>query len=326
MYTQSPVHTTPTQNLKPRPTTRIAPSPTGALHLGNARTFLINWALARQNQWTIVLRIEDLDTPRVKPGVIDQTIETLSWMGIDWDKSPIIQSTDLPNHHAAMESLASKKLVYPCTLTRSQIEAAASAPNEGDHETRFDPSLRPAHIPSAFNDTATNWRLIVQPKTIDFTDTFLGGQSFDPSTTSGDFVVWTQRSCPSYQLAVVVDDHHQAITHIVRGDDLADSTARQITLQHALGYTQTPTYTHLPLVRGNDGRRLAKRHGDTRIDHYRNSGTTQERLIGLIAYWCGLTPQRTKMSTSDFLHAFNLDTLPKDDIIFTPEDDQWLKS
>ncbi len=327
MYTQSPVHTTPPPNPTPNPTqiTRIAPSPTGALHLGNARTFLINWALARQNNWSIILRIEDLDTPRVKPGVIDQTIDTLTWLGIDWDTGPIIQSTDLPNHHAAMESLASNKLVYPCTLTRSQIEAAASAPNEGDHETRFDPSLRPTQIPSSFNDAGTNWRLVVQPNTIEFTDTFLGLQSFDPSTTTGDFVVWTQRSCPSYQLAVVVDDHHQSITHIVRGDDLIDSATRQITLQRALGYT-TPQYTHLPLVRGQDGRRLAKRHGDTRIDHYRSSGTTQEHIIGLMAFWCGLTPQRSKMSPADFLGAFDLDTLPKDDIIFTPEDDQWLTS
>jgi len=307
--------------------TRIAPSPTGALHLGNARTFLINWALARQNNWTIVLRIEDLDTPRVKPGVIEQTINTLQWLGIDWDTEPIIQSTDLPNHHAAMDTLARKKLVYPCQLTRPQIAAATTAPNEGDHETKFDPSLRPTQIPSSFNDAGTNWRLIVQPNTINFIDTFLGPQSFDPSTTTGDFIVWTQRSCPSYQLAVVVDDHHQAITHIVRGCDLADSAARQITLQHALNYqTPTPTYTHLPLVRGQDGRRLAKRHGDTRIDHYRSSGTTQEHIIGLLGFWCGLTQQRTKMSTTDFLEAFNLDTLPKDDIIFTPEDDQWLNS
>jgi len=325
VYTQSPVHTTPTQNPKPKQITRIAPSPTGALHLGNARTFLVNWALARQNNWSIILRIEDLDTPRVKPGVIDQTIDTLTWLGIDWDTGPIIQSTDLPNHHAAMESLASKKLVYPCTLTRSQIEAAANAPNEGDHETRFEPSLRPTQIPSSFNDAGTNWRLIVNPKDITFNDTFLGPQSFDPSTATGDFVVWTQRSCPSYQLAVVVDDHQQAITQIIRGNDLADSAARQITIQHALSY-QTPTYTHLPLVRGQDGRRLAKRHGDTRIDHYRNSGTSQEHIIGLLAHWCGLTASRTKMSTNDFLQAFDLDTLPKEDIIFIPEDDQWLTS
>lgn len=294
--------------------------------MGNARTFFINWALAKKNDWSIVLRVEDLDTPRVKPGVIHQTIETLRWLGLDWDTGPIIQSDDLPHHRRAMESLASKRLVYPCQLTRSQIEAAASAPNEGDHETRFDRSLRASTIPTAFHDAGTNWRLIVEPGAIEFNDTFLGDQSIDPSATIGDFVVWTRRECPSYQLAVVVDDHHQGITHIVRGDDLLDSTARQITLQRALGYSPTPTYTHLPLVRGQDGRRLAKRHGDTRIDHYRSRGTTQEHLIGLLGYWCGLTGSRTKMSPGDFLAGFDLDTLPREDIIFTPEDDQWLTS
>lgn len=321
MYTQISVQVPTPQNQ----ITRIAPSPTGALHLGNARTFLINWTLARQNNWTIVLRIEDLDTPRVKPGVINQTINTLQWLGIDWDTGPIIQSTDLPYHRAAMDSLAANQLVYPCELTRSQIEAAASAPNEGDHETRFDPSLRPSSIPSSFNDAGTNWRLVVNPNTITYNDTFKGNQSIDPAQTTGDFVVWTQRSCPSYQLAVVVDDHHQAITQIVRGDDLVDSAARQITLQRALGFI-TPQYTHLPLVRGTDGRRLAKRHGDTRIDHYRSQGTTQEHLVGLMGYWCGITTSRTKMSLADFLEAFDLDTLPRKDIIFTPEDDQWLTS
>ena len=306
--------------------TRIAPSPTGALHLGNARTFLINWALARQNTWSIVLRIEDLDTPRVKPGVIEQTIETLAWMGIDWDTGPVIQSEDLPHHHSAMQTLASSRMVYPCALTRSQIEQAASAPNEGDHETRFDPSLRPQSIPGCFDDDGTNWRMIVETGAIGFDDVFMGEQSFDPSESVGDFVVWTRRQCPSYQLAVVVDDHHQGITQIVRGDDLLDSTARQIALKDALGYTETVQYTHLPLIRGADGRRLAKRHGDTRIDHYRDHGTTRDRLIGLMGHWCGITGSRTPMSPDDFLEGFTLDTLPKTDRIFTPEDDQWLRS
>jgi len=308
--------------------TRIAPSPTGALHLGNARTFLVNWALARQRGWTVILRIEDLDTPRVKPGVIEQTIETLRWIGVDWDGDPIIQSDDLHHHRLAMELLAQRQLVYPCDLTRSQIESASSAPNEGDHETWFDPSLRPASIPSAFDDTGTNWRLKVDSGMVVFEDRFVGQQAIDPSTTIGDFVVWTRRKTPSYQLAVVVDDHRQGVTEIVRGDDLLDSTARQIVLQRAYQSPPTPlpNYTHLPLVRGLDGRRLAKRHGDTRIDHYQNAGTAPERIIGLLGHWCGISQTREKMSAADFLAGFDLDRLSKEDIVFTPEDDQWLSS
>lgn len=320
MYTQTSV----CDPNSPKSITRIAPSPTGALHLGNARTFLINWALARKLGWDIILRIEDLDTPRVKPGVLDQTIDTLAWLGLDWDSRPIIQSTDLPNHLAAMESLASKQRVYPCTLSRTEIQQASNAPNEGDHEIRYDPSLRPSSVPTAFTDEHTNWRLITPDEPITFHDRFMGEQTFNPSASVGDFVVWTRRQCPSYQLAVVVDDHHQHITHIVRGNDLLDSTARQIQLQHALGYHTLPHYTHLPLVRGSDGRRLAKRHGDTRIDHYRAQGTTPEHIIGLIAFWSGISTTRKPISLDEFLHAFDLDTLPKDDIIFTQEDDQWL--
>lgn len=320
MYPHPVVHETPLTN----PTTRLAPSPTGALHLGNARTFLINWALARSNNWRIVLRIEDLDTPRVKPGVIDSTIDTLRWLGLDWDDSPTIQSTRLEHHELAMRHLASHQCVYPCELTRSQIESAASAPHDSDHEPRFDPSLRPPSIPASFNDSGTNWRVLVDPDPITFHDTFAGPQSIDLDATLGDFVVWTKRATPSYQLAVVVDDHDQGVTHIVRGNDLLHSAARQIHLQRALGYTTTPTYTHLPLVRGPDGKRLAKRHGDTRIDHYRAQGTTPERIIGLIAHWSGLTPSRTPMSITEFRDGFLLDTLPPGDITFTPQDDHWL--
>lgn len=320
VYTQSSV----CDSNSAKSITRIAPSPTGALHLGNVRTFFINWALARKHGWDIVLRIEDLDTPRVKPGVIDQTIETLAWIGLDWDSGPIIQSNDLPNHHAAMVQLASSRRVYPCSLSRTQIQLASNAPNEGDHEIRFDPALRPSEIPHAFTDKQTNWRFVVTDDPIHFEDRFLGSQSFCPAHTVGDFVVWTQRRCPSYQLAVVVDDHHQSITQIIRGNDLLDSTARQIQLWDALDFGPLPHYTHLPLVRGADGRRLAKRHGDTRIEHYRSKGTSREHIIGLIAYWSGISSTRQPISPSEFLDAFNLDTLPKDDVIFTKEDDQWL--
>lgn len=320
MYPHHTVHETPV----PIPLTRLAPSPTGALHLGNARTFLINWALARANNWRIVLRIEDLDTPRVKPGVVESTIDTLAWLGLDWDESPTIQSTRLEHHTNAMRRLAAASCVYPCELTRTQIDAAASAPHDTDHEQRFDPALRPDTIPTTFDDTGTNWRFLVEHGPVTFTDDFAGPQSIDVHDTVGDFVVWTKRAAPSYQLAVVVDDHDQSVTHIVRGDDLLHSAARQILLRNALGYTDTIRYTHLPLVRGPDGRRLAKRHGDTRIDHYRAQGTTPERLIGLLAFWSGITPARTPMTAAEFRERFALDRLPPRDITFTDEDDHWL--
>ena len=307
----------------PTQTTRLAPSPTGALHLGNARTFIVNWAMARQSGWRIVLRVEDLDSPRVKPGVIEQTIDTLSWLGLDWDEGPIIQSDDLSAYGAAMEQLASLKRVFPCDLTRSEIEAAASAPQQGVHETRFPPKLRPTDYPDQFFPRTKGWRFVVDPGEIEFEDTLLGKQSSDPSQTVGDFVVWTKRGQPAYQLAVVVDDADQGVTQIVRGDDLLDSSARQILLRRALCLSPEPTYTHLSMVVGEDGRRLAKRHGDTRLTHYRQQGAGPDRIVGLIGSWCGMGPPQP-MSAKEFLRRFNLHNIPQEQVVFRPGDEQWI--
>jgi glutamyl-tRNA synthetase len=311
------------------PTTRLAPSPTGALHLGNARTFLINWALARQGGWRILLRIEDLDGPRIKPGVIEATIDILRWLGIDWDSGPIIQSDDLAPYRAAMQQLASAALAYPSEHTRSQLEdlaaqAAASAPQEDAGEVPFPAHLRPLLERREFDNHQTNWRFATPPATIVFYDSFAGPQAFAPAQSIGDFIVWTRRGQPAYQLAVVVDDARQGITHIVRGNDLLESAARQLLLYRALGLGPEPLYAHLPLVRGSDGRRLAKRHGDTRLEHYRSRGVPPERVIGLLASWSGILPSPEPLSAAEFAGLVEVDKIPPTDITFTPEDDAWL--
>jgi len=310
-------------------TTRLAPSPTGALHLGNARTFLVNWALARQRNWRILLRIEDLDSPRVKPGVIDLTIDLLAWLGIDWDDGPFIQSSDLTHHLVAMHTLAQRGFIYPSHLTRAQIEASASAPQEGAHELAFPSSLRPPTLPTAFTDDAPSWRLATPDVDVTFTDAFAGAQRVRPAATIGDFVVFTRRDPaapgqPAYQLAVVVDDHRWHVTQVIRGDDLLDSAARQLLLYRALSFAPEPTYTHLPLVKGGDGRRLAKRHGDTRLDTFRTRGVPVERVVGLIAYWCGLAAARVPLSPQEFRGAFDLRTMSKEPVVYGAEDEAWL--
>jgi len=285
---------------------------------------MVNWALARRLGWEILLRIEDLDTPRVKPGAIDETIEILTWLGMDWDGRPTIQSADLEPYRAAMRRLAETGWVYACSLTRTEIEASASAPQEGVHESRFGPELRPAYRPRQFVDEHTNWRLEVADESIAFVDGFRGPVTVNPSAEVGDFVVWTRRGQPSYQLAVVVDDHRQGVTQIVRGDDLLGSTGRQLLLARSLGLEWRAAYTHLPLVRGSDGRRLAKRHGDTRLSSYRDRGVRAERVVGLLGWWCGLTQERTEMSPAEFSSALDLDRMKREDIVFTQEDEQWL--
>lgn len=307
--------------------TRLAPSPTGALHLGNARTFLVNWALARREGWKILLRIEDLDGPRVRPEAVAGIERTLAWLGIDWDEGPLVQSQDLAPYRAAMETLAQRGLAFPCSLTRGEIAAAASAPQQGAHELRYDASLRPASWDRRFSDAETNWRLLVEPGAVPFVDDYAGPQAPDPSAIVGDFIVWTKRGMPAYQLAVVVDDHRQGVTRVVRGDDLLDSAARQLRLYRALGLGPEPRHCHLPLVVGQDGLRLAKRHGDSRLEEYRAAGVPPEAVIGLLGRWCGLRGGgRFTMSAAEFRAELDLARLPKTRAVFMPEDDVWLRS
>ena len=300
--------------------TRLAPSPTGALHLGNARTFLINWALARQNGWRIVLRIEDLDGPRVKPGAAEQAIDVLGWLGMDWDDGPMYQRGDLAPYREALDVLSRKRLTYPCTCTRKDIAAALSAPHE--HELRYPGTCRDKPP----NDGEAAVRVTIPDEAITFDDWFAGPRSINVQQQVGDFVVATKAGLPAYQLAVVVDDARQGVTDIVRGDDLLDSTARQLWLQRFLGAASPPRYCHLPLVLGPDGRRLAKRHGDTRITTYRERGCTAERVVGLLAHWCGIIDEREEMSANQFLDRFDLDRVPRGSITFIEDDDAWLNA
>ncbi|MCH2113373.1 MAG: tRNA glutamyl-Q(34) synthetase GluQRS [Pirellulales bacterium] len=308
--------------------TRLAPSPTGALHLGNARTFLVNWAMARQNGWKIVLRIEDLDGPRIKANAAKQAIDILQWLGLDWDEGPCYQTDDLAHYESALERLVAQGDIYPCRCTRKQIEAASlSAPQKGDHELRYPGTCRQA-LSTAKNQFASQtdshaWRILVPPGTTTFVDTFAGAQIHDVQQSVGDFLVRTKVQLPCYQLAVVVDDARQGINQVVRGDDLLNSVPRQLLLYNRLHLSPTPTYTHLPMVIGADGRRLAKRHGDSRLQAYRNQGTRAERIVGLLAEWCGLGPRR-EMTAKEFSEQFTLGRLSPDPVVFRRADDSWL--
>lgn len=310
------------------PTTRLAPSPTGALHLGNARTFLVNWAIARQRGWRIVVRIEDLDGPRVRADAAELAIDLLGWLGLDWDEGPHYQTHDLEPYIDALTQLRDQRLIYPCRCTRSQILAASlSAPHGDEHELRYSGACRPptdTKWPTdSFGEEGVAWRLITPDEEVAFTDHFHGPQSSNPQQQVGDFLVAAKSGMPSYQLAVVLDDHRQGVDQVVRGDDLLGSTARQILLYRALGFDETPEYTHLPLVLGPDGLRLAKRHGDTRLDSFRSQGVTPERVIGLLAAWSG-AEERVERSASEFMASFDLNNLPSKPVVCTLDDVAWL--
>lgn len=307
--------------------TRLAPSPTGALHLGNARTFIVNWAMARTRGWQVRLRMEDLDGPRIKPGSAERTIELLSWMGLDWDGDTIVQSTDLSPYRDAMRELCAAGDVFACNLSRGEIQAASSAPQQGASEKAYPRSLRPANAgdPVDFVEEAHNYRFLVEDPSTTIEDLVAGSRTFGLPRETGDFVAWTRRGTPAYQLSVVVDDIRQGVTDVVRGDDLLESAARQTLLYRAFD-RPCPRWWHLPLVLGPDGHRLAKRHGDTRVETYRAEGMTVERLIGLMANWCGLRPSLEEMTMEQFLHDFDLDLMSREPITFTEQEHAWLAS
>lgn len=315
---------------------RLAPSPTGALHLGNARTFLLAWLSSRSQGGTVVLRIEDLDGPRVKPSTVAGVIEDLRWLGLDWDEGPdrggpvgpYVQTERQALYAAAWEQLNADGQVYPCRCSRSDIERAASAPHAGDEGPPYPGTCRrrlpagPANVAGPFEDAPGDagevrpvaWRFQVPDAPLRFVDGCCGAQEWALPTSSGDFVVLKGTGTAAYQLAVVVDDHAMRISEVVRGDDLLSSTPRQLALYAALGW-DPPRFWHVPLVVGPDGRRLAKRHGDTRIATFRAAGIPAERLVGLLASWSGLGRPGEEWRPADLTSRFAWSKVPRERIV-----------
>jgi glutamyl-tRNA synthetase len=299
---------------------RLAPSPTGAQHVGNARTYLIAWLAARARGGRVVLRIEDIDSPRVRTGAAEQACTDLRWLGLDWDEGPVVQTQRLALYEAALGQLQSRELVYPCTCTRGDIERAASAPHL-EHEGPVYPgtcSGRRVAAAATLGDRAYAWRFRAGTGRIAFQDGFRGPTEFDLGEIGGDFVVGKSSGTPAYQLAVVVDDAACGVTEVIRGDDLAPSTPRQLLLYRALGLVP-PRFVHVPLVVGPDGRRLAKRHGDTRLASLRAAGVSAEALLGLLAWSCGWCPRPEPTTARDLSPRFLLQTIPPGPFVLTPE-------
>ncbi|MCA9183166.1 MAG: tRNA glutamyl-Q(34) synthetase GluQRS [Planctomycetales bacterium] len=345
---------------------RLAPSPTGALHLGNARSFLLAWLSIRQQHGRLILRIEDIDSPRVKPWGMQSTIDDLRWLGLDWDAGPedamdntvsvrdstppihgidYIQTRRLARYRQVLEQLVADGSVYRCTCSRSEVALAASAPHESSLATLEGPiypgTCRPSKTSDASRKLSTDkfaWRWRFADGELTWTDQLRGIMHATPAEQLGDFVIargkWPdappselhlsdshlskQRTdfasalgdcTPAYQLAVVVDDHDMQVTEVVRGDDLIFSTFRQLAILEHLGWPP-PRYIHVPLMIGPDGRRLAKRHGDTRLSTFRQSGVSPERVVGYLAWTLGLQAAPEPLQAVDLIGRFDWQALP----------------
>ena len=300
---------------------RLAPSPTGALHLGNVRTFMLAWLRARREGGRLVMRIEDLDHPRDKPGAAREALDDLRWLGFDWDEE-FVQSERLDSYRSALGRLD----VYPCVCSRRDVESVQSAPHAG--EQLYYPGTCRGRFESWAEAERTKgatpcWRYRVPEDTrVAFDDVFAGRFEQDVAKALGDFPVARDEGGAGYTLAVVVDDAAMGVTEVVRGDDLLAATPAQVVLQRALGLP-TPSYCHVPLVVGPDGRRLAKRHGDTRVAAYRACGVAPGKLLGALAAGCGWCERGESVTLADLLPRFTLDTVPREPLVWR---DEWLSA
>ncbi len=244
------------------PIGRFAPSPTGPLHLGSLVAAVGSWLFALVGGGTWLVRMEDLDTPRVVPGAADDILRTLERYGLTWDGEVVFQSRRLAHYDAALEILLGKRMAYACACSRADLARVASAPARGDEGDAAGAAVYPGTCRSGLapGKTARAFRFRVPSGLFTFEDLLFGSLSQDVERAVGDFVVKRADGPYAYQLAVVVDDAEQGVTQVVRGADLLDSTARQIALQRALGLP-TPVYAHLPLVLAPDGSKLGKRDG-----------------------------------------------------------------
>jgi glutamyl-tRNA synthetase len=267
---------------------RLAPTPTGHLHLGHARTFWIAQQRAHEHNGELVLRNEDLDRDRCKPQYVADMLDDLRWFGFRWHEgldvggpfAPYTQSERLTWYREVWKQLHATGLIYPSPHSRKDVQQALLAPHDDDNEPIFPASLRPSATEVSQTDEpgAVNWRFRVPDgRAISFVDGRCGRVTRTAGNDFGDFLVWRKDGFPSYELAVVADDHAMQITEVVRGEDLLTSTARQLSLFEALGWP-APAFYHCQLLRDEQGNRLAKRAAAVSLRMLREQGRTPDEL------------------------------------------------
>jgi glutamyl-tRNA synthetase len=287
------------------------------LHVGHARSFVLAWLSIRARGGRVLLRVEDLDADRVKPGSREACVTDLEWLGLDWDGAVALQSERTGPMQAAVERLLAAGAAYACVCTRREIESSLSAPHSGG-ELRYAGTCRGEYASVADAEQragrAAGVRLAVAPGAVAVEDALHGRIAFEPHAEVGDFLLRRRDGAFAYQLAVVVDDAEQGVTEVLRGDDLLPSSARQALLQDALGLPR-PTWVHVPLVVDDAGRRLAKRAGDLALAELRAAGVDPRALLAWIARSAGLDAGE-RATVAELVPCFDLAALPRGSVRF----------
>lgn len=317
---------------------RFAPSPTGMLHIGGARTAIYNWAFARANNGTFILRIEDTDPERSTEENTQIILRALRWLGLDWDEGPEVGGATGPyfqmqraqTYAAALEDLRGKGAAYPCFCTKEELDAKRErAEKEEGGYSGYDGTCRSlsAEEAQARIDAGEPhvWRLKV-PKghaPIRFEDAVYGEMEF-PADVMDDLILVRTDGTPTYNFANVCDDSNMGITHVIRGDDHLSNTPRQILIYEALG-KEIPTFAHLPMILGADGKKLSKRHGATNVEDYRDLGYMSDAIVNYLALlgW-SLDGETTIISREELCKNFSLDRITKKDSIFDTQKLDWM--
>lgn len=304
---------------------RYAPSPTGDLHLGNARTALIAWLWARRAGGRFLLRSEDLDTARVRAGCAQAQADSLAWLGLDWDGEPVAQSERTDRYEQALDALRERGALYECFCSRADVRRAASAPHGPDGPLyggvcRDLTAEERAQRRSLGRDPSLRARM---DGVVEFSDDLAGPRRETLEQTTGDIVLRRSDGVVAYQLAVVVDDAAQGVTHVVRGADLLASTARQIRLHELLGLEPVPAYAHVPLLLGPDGERLAKRHGAVGLTELRTQGADPRAIVGWLAHSAGLLESARACRPAELVEHFDPSALTREPTRVDPHGLRW---
>ncbi|MHB1017658.1 MAG: glutamate--tRNA ligase [Coriobacteriia bacterium] len=319
------------------PRVRFAPSPTGALHIGGARTAIYNWAFARATGGTFVLRIDDTDAERSTPENTAQILRSMSWLGIDWDEGPEVggpyapyfQTGRFENYDRALQAMKANGTAYPCFCSAEDLAAKREAARSSDGAAGYDRTCRGLDADAAAARIAAGephvWRLSVPEGRGDIVvDDIVRGDTVFPASAMDDFVLVRSDGTPTYNFATVVDDADMEITHVIRGDDHLSNTPRQILVFEALGHA-VPRFAHLSMIWGADGKKLSKRHGATSVEAFRDEGYLPEAILNYVALlgW-SLDGETTIVSRETLAREFSLDRISKNPAIFDFEKLEWM--
>ena len=307
--------------------TRIAPSPTGFLHLGTARTALFCWAYARHHGGKFILRIEDTDLERSTEASTNAILESMQWLGIDWDEGPFFQMQRLERYKAAAEQLIAAGHAYPCWATKEELDVLREEQRARGDKPRYDGRWRPERAKAAGLVPPKDRAPVVRFRTpeegeVGWNDLVKGHISF-PNAELDDLVLLRSDGVPTYNFGVVVDDLDMNITHVIRGDDHVNNTPRQIHVFRALGST-LPEFGHVPMILGADGERLSKRHGAVSVTQYRDDGYLPEALLNTLARLGWSHGDEEVFSMKQFVEWFDLEHVSRSAAQFNPEKLTWL--